>query len=398
MLKKGLTICFFTSVLFAYPAIDQPLFAQSSSLLPAVSPVEFVLLDNGRVLKGRVTRTPDQVHVGTNEGSRIVLSAKKVDSIHGSMEEVWQQRHSTLSAGDVPGHLSLFHWCVKHRLRDAALTQLDHLMQSDVDVRRLKSLDMQMARAFERDALPRVTKTELGKFDEPSVANLTFRPLPPLDSVEDLPPDLIVDHAISLASHTESASVVQTANESEKNVPDVIETPVHTDLDSTTDLLTREDLHQFQRRVQPVLLKGCLAAKCHNSVAATMPLMHRGHGQLVPKRFTQRNLQSIFAWVNAEDVLSSQLLHRASVPHGNQDVPALERDSEEFKRLSKWVQSAVKNSPALFQPHGATTSARSTTPTTPNLASKQGSGPVTTHQRDRKVDPFDPAAFNQLSQ
>ena len=416
MLGRMPTICVLLSVLTVLFAMDLPVKAQSEVKSDPKSAVEIVLLDNGRVLKGQVMRTADQVHVKTLEGSRIVLAAKRVDVILHSMEEAWQHRSKKLRDDDMQGHLSLFHWCVKHRLKNAARQELNALMLTDIDVRRLRFLDQQIARTFELPEPQSPGKVDSGHPHEDLDTAYTFRPLPPVDSETTLPSDVIVDHAIALASHAEPVSAKNPGSQKVKTAVRPRVKSVRNELDSMTDLLTRDDLHQFQRRIQPVLLKGCLAAKCHHTSSAVMPLMHRGHGQLVPKRFTQRNLQSIVPWIDAENFDSSQLLTRASVAHAGQEKAALEKDSKEFKRLSEWVKAVVENSPELISlleaDQGLTNDAPKPMAVATGLASDAKNQRVVSeaetslksrhsdvkHAAKSPADPFDPAAFNQLAE
>ena len=395
--------------LFESDVLGQSEVPQAENLL-----VEIVLLDNGRVLQGQITRTADQVHVQATSGSRIVLPSKRVERIFDSMQNVWQHRNAKLAADDVQGHLSLLHWCLKHRLADQARKQLDHLMHTDIDVKRLKYLDRQITRTFEQPVVEPSKKQAVANsssaFDPFDVAH-SFTRLPPVDPKVRNPTKVIVDRAIALASHSEPVAANESPVTSRQATRGSATASLRKELESMTKLLARDDLHEFQRRVQPVLLKGCLAAKCHHSQAVVMPLMHRGRGQLVPKRFTQRNLQSILPWIDAEGVDESLLLARAVGSHGGQENPSMQLDSLEFERLSNWVQAVAKNSPELT---GATETAVSVSDKTPQLA-EATKRHESTHQREQvvseaatskqsevqpksSVDPFDPAAFNQLSE
>ena len=114
MLGRTSKICFFAAVFVGVsapcPSADAQAVAGSNS-----TPIsEIVLLDNGRALQGQVTRTVDEVHVRTRSGSRIILPAKRVESIFDSLSDVWTHRGSKLDSNDIEGHLALFHRCVKH--------------------------------------------------------------------------------------------------------------------------------------------------------------------------------------------------------------------------------------------------------------------------------------------
>ena len=393
--------------------LESNAFGQTEVSQSPILPHEIVLLDNGGMLQGQITRTADQVHVQAPQGSRIVLPAKRVERIFDSMKDVWQHRNAKLTADDVQGHLSLLHWCLKHQLADQARQQLNHLMETDIDVRRLKYLDQKIVRAFEEPNAQRAKENAVAKSPaqvDPFDLVQSFTRLPPLDLEDSVPTEVIVDRAIALASHSEPVASKEGATVSRQATQGSATTSLRKELKSITDLLARDDLHEFQRRVQPVVLRGCLAAKCHHSQAAVMPLMHRGRGQLVPKRFTQRNLQAILPWIDAEAVVDSRLLTRATTSHGGQKSPAMQLDSTEYERLSKWVQAVAENSPEL-------TSASKMAESDPAESSKTVgkpdrhisiarnehvvAEPAATVTRSvaeptSSVDPFDPAAFNQL--
>ena len=413
----------FLAVFVGVSALASLVLAQSASEAVAQRLNEIVLLNNGRVLQGQVNRTFDQVHVQTAAGSRIVLQANRVDQIFDSLSAAFQHRGSKLGSDDIAGHLSLFHWCLKHRLKAEAQQQLDRLMQTQIDARQLQFLDRQLVRTFEPSKLA-VVKNDRNTEPNRVVADKSlsyldvepvFHSLPSVNREENSMPAVMVDRAVAMASHTEQVKT----EAKEIGKIDVTRTKTQPSvlgqLDSMTDLLNREDLHHFQRRVQPILLKGCLAAKCHNSTATTMPLFHRGRGQLVPKRFTQRNLQSIMDWVDANQPADSSLVTQAVTAHGGQKSPGIKVGSKQFDLLTDWLRQVAKNSPELLP--AAVVSEKSEPIDLVGLESEDAealsvvqktgravTGPSKERQAaklERKqpepvVDPFDPAAFNRL--
>lgn len=389
---------------------------------------EFLVLDNGRVMQGQVTRTADQVHVRTESGSRIILPAERVKQIFGSLADVWDYRASTLDADDIEGHLSLFHWCLKHRLKAESQHQLNRLRESEIGERRLKYLDRKLVATFsppKPKVVANIDTSEAEKSRDYHDVAEVFQSLPVAEEDPEPVPDVIIDRAIALASHSEpgnrpskakaqsaSAQSSSTASGSRTSVRKKMDSQT---LDSMTKLLNRDDLHQFQRRVQPVLLKGCLAAKCHNSTAAVMPLFHRGRGQLVPKRFTQRNLQSIVEWVDSSQPADSSLLAQAVTAHGGQKSPGVNVGSKEFDLLNDWLHSAARNSseffPAVVVPKNAapiglasldsdgaeaTSETKKTGRGTTDPSKKRQTAKPERKRPEPVVDPFDPTAFNRL--
>ena len=427
-MSKICCFCCYVLALGGLLMLDVPVRAQSMPDSIKNSLSEVVLLDNGRVLQGQIARTVDQVHVQMDSGSRIILPAKRVVRILDSLVDVWKYRDSELDADDVDGHLSLFHWCLKHQLKQQAQQQLDRLMQTKIDARQLKYLDRQLTRAFEppKPAVVKVTKVAKNSRKRDSAVVPTdktlsyldvaqvFQPLPAVEKKGKLEPNLILDRAIALASHTEATAADAKPEQPVHSSKASTKKSMRSQLESMTDLLTREDLHQFQRRVQPVLLKGCLAAKCHNSTATAMPLLHRGRGQLVPKRFTQRNLHSIVGWIDPSEIVESRLLTQAVTAHGGQKGPAIQIGSKEFKLLSEWLAQVVNNSPELIpidtdsnkpntiglvglesaknQGPAADVTDQAVSPSDKPSSGKKSSGKLP----EPDVDPFDPTAFNRL--
>lgn len=421
MLRPTTNTCCFFAVFVGLSALSSLMVAQSAFDSGNQPLTEVVLLDNGRVLQGQVTRTVDHVHVRTSSGSRIVLPAKQVDRILDSLSDAWQHRESKLGAKDIEGHLSLFHWCLRYRLKDRAQQQLDRLKQTEIGDRRLKSLDRQLARTFEPPKVMLAEKNRQNKSsnDAPGESlryldvDQVFQPLPTVENKKEPMPKVIFDQAVALASHTEPVTTEpkEAAVKTPKKLTPIKNT-IQSQLDSMTRQLAREDLHQFQRRVQPILLKGCLAAKCHNSTAAVMPLLHRGRGQLVPKRFTQRNLQSIVDWIDLSDIDRSTLLTQAVAAHGGQKNPAMQVGSKEFKLLSDWLRQVVENSPEVIPQEAAPN--KIITIGQVGLESSQNQAleadkPLPDNRTSPKrlkplrelpkpvVDPFDPATFNRMS-
>lgn len=421
MLRPTTNTCCFFAVFVGLSALSSLMVAQSASDSGNQPLTEVVLLDNGRVLQGQVTRTVDHVHVRTSTGSRIVLPAKQVDRILDSLSDAWQHRESKLDAHDIEGHLSLFHWCLRYRLNDEAQQQLERLKQAEIGDRRLRSLDRQLARTFEPPKAILAKKNRQNKSSNDALGesfsflevDQVFQSLPAVESKKEPMSKVVFDQAVALASHTEPATTEP--KEAAVKTPiklTPIKNTIQSQLDSMTRQLAREELHQFQRRVQPILLKGCLAAKCHNSTAAVMPLLHRGRGQLVPKRFTQRNLLSIVDWIDSSHFDRSTLLTQAVAAHGGQKNPAMQVDSREFKLLSDWLRQVVENSPEVIPQEAAPNKIITTGQV--GLESSQNQAleadkPLPDNRKSTKrqkplrelpkpvVDPFDPATFNRMS-
>ena len=150
-------------------------------------------------------------------------------------------------------------------------------------------------------------------------------------------------------------------------------------------------------------------------------------GKPTGRRITQRNLNSVLAYVDCENVTASRLLTAASGPHGTAKHAVFsEHEAAQYNRLVAWVcqlaQQPMSDTPSTvipvvpaFPPESAPTQAP------PQVLSKdaQKAHPLsaaahgqTVHRGvaprpskpgvdaaqasfDQPVDPFDPAIFNR---
>ena len=79
------------------------------------SAIQLVVLKNGEIFRGRVSRKSDQVIVETIQGSRIVLSSEQTEFVCNSMDEAYWGKSARTRASDTAGQKALFHWCLKNQ-------------------------------------------------------------------------------------------------------------------------------------------------------------------------------------------------------------------------------------------------------------------------------------------
>jgi hypothetical protein len=119
-----------------------PTCAQINSQFP--SGEQLVVLTNGRILRGRVTRNVEQVIVHMANGSRPVLPADQIDFVCNSLDEAYWGKVARLKATDTTGQVALFNWCLKNKLHDLAQNQIEILLQMGAKATQLENLDRQL--------------------------------------------------------------------------------------------------------------------------------------------------------------------------------------------------------------------------------------------------------------
>ena len=152
---------------------------------PQISPAEqWLVLKNGEVLRGQITRNAKQVILHTEQGSRLVLPAERTDFVCNSMVDAYWGKVARTNASDLAGQKRLFHWCLKNMMLEQAQNQIDILLQSNVKAAELEYLDRQLnvaiiqQRMLDRQVLNRrvaqaklpTPEKPLGHRDSPTVA------------------------------------------------------------------------------------------------------------------------------------------------------------------------------------------------------------------------------------
>ncbi|MFK7767951.1 MAG: hypothetical protein AB8B55_12080 [Mariniblastus sp.] len=105
---------------------------------------QLVILQNGEILRGIVSRNAEQTFVQTPLGSRLVLPNEQVDFIEATLEGAYWGKLARTKASDIEGQKQLFFWCLKHKLLDPAQNQFEILVESKISATDLENLDRQL--------------------------------------------------------------------------------------------------------------------------------------------------------------------------------------------------------------------------------------------------------------
>ena len=245
----------------------------------------FLLLRNGELLDGEITRAGDFFVVTRGSGIEIRMNASEVEFYCRTLGEAYERKAAALRVGDKRSVLELAQWCLRHRL--------------------YSECDAQLAAA-------ETLHNDQEKLD-PMIELLRSR----LQVVQEVPAPASSVAPLTLAS-----------------VPiDAIETRMKQ--------LPEGTIEKFTAVIQPVLLNRCGANQCHGPNSRNEYQLYRPpSGQLATRRFTQRNLYATLLQLDHARTLESPLLKKASEIHGDLPAPVFDKRTHgQLEELVSWALS-----------------------------------------------------------
>lgn len=249
-----------------------------------------LLLRNGELLDGEITRAGDFFVVTRGTGIEIRMNAADVDFFCRSASEAYERKAAAVRPGDKASVLALAQWCLRHQL--------------------YSECDAQLAAA-----------ATLVNDTDPAIEALRSR----LQIAREVPAPATIAAPVSLA-----------------NVP--IEK-----IEQRLETLPPGTIEKFTSIVQPVLLNRCGANQCHGPNSRNEFQLYRPPaGQLATRRFTQRNLYAVLLQLDATRPLESPLLLKASEAHGDLPGPVFDKRSlSQLEEIVHWTMAALAtNDPA----------------------------------------------------
>lgn len=342
---------------FSLMMLNSPTFLRASEPSTAFSSSRVLLLRNGQMLSGQISYAGANYHVLLPTGE-IRIRASEVEYVCQDIQEALVRKYEAIEPGDLAGYLRLTDWCIEHEL----FVEADRLLVS------IENLAPPSARTRVK-----LTRRNLEMAQNPVSS------APPVPTLDSQPADGAVEGAIDDAEA----------------------------LDRLTRNMPEGTVETYRRTVQPILMAGCAAARCHGNAASNeFRLIRPTHGHIISRRATQRNLQAILRWIDLENVSESPLLSAASRPHGAAKEPVLgEGESVRLEHLSKWVSSlasqtvdtTVKADPPDHiedQPAALSQSIERSSARVPAKSSDFPRSPGT-RETAEYLDPWDPAIFNR---
>jgi len=274
-----------------------------------LSPAEgMIVLKNGQILRGQVTRSGNHVFLWLPDGE-IRLTNNDVACVCRDLIDGYEQQRARLNPRDLRGHLVLGEWCVQHQLWEAARLQLAHLRDLDPAHPGIGWIERRL---------------RLAEVPQPGDAPaLNAGPL-----ALDAP---VADVAVPEPGLSSAA------------------------LEKLIKKLPAGTMEEFVQHLQPLLANRCATAGCHGPGAQShFALLRWPQGQLPRLRQTQRNFAALLPYVNPAVPAESLLLQQAAQAHGTAKKAAFQADEKSLANLQAWV---AKIAPVLsdspLPPHTA---------------------------------------------
>lgn len=276
--------------LFAYSLLAlllgvTPLAAQVESPLEVAPEAGIVVLINGQVLKGNVTRAGDFYFV-TRPKVEIRLRAASVDFVCRTLEEAYDHKRESLREEKPELHLDLAEWCIRHGLLGPAAREISHVLEVEPTNPKLPLVERRLELARQGPPEPRAVSAGVN----PGVSTY---------------------------------------------VPGV----TNSDLDRLVRDLPEGSVETFTHTIQPLLLNRCTTAGCHGPRSDTgYSLLRLSTSKTPSRRLTQRNLHATLQQIDREAPEESPLLSYAIREHGQaRAAPFGSRNSAQFQQLVNWV-------------------------------------------------------------
>lgn len=249
-----------------------------------------LLLRNGEIIQGRITRCGDRFEVRV-PGGEIYVKAAEVQHECRDVQEVYLRKTALTARDRAMDHLELAQWCIKvgllenasRELADAAALEPQHPL-IEILQRRLKAASTPLPQA------------------DPGAKSRTAGP---------------------------------TAQE----------------LDRMVRGMPPKTVEIFAQTIQPMLVNNCSAAACHGQSVTNGFRLLRVPTDSPPSRLlTQRNLHAALEWLDRDAPETSPLLTYATRAHGAARVAVFtDRQVYQFRQLRDWCYRVAKADTSVMQ-------------------------------------------------
>lgn len=263
---------------------------------PSNSEASILLLRNGELIRGRITRAADHYDVTQNDGE-IHVQTSEVEAVCRDLADCYRVKRAHLSDAQIDDHLALAEWCIRNALVVEAAAAL------------------QAARAINA-AHPKIA---------------------------------LLDRRLKLTASAPAESIATKSPTSAE--------PSGEDLDRTVRGLPPRAVEQFTIHIQPLLLNHCSTAGCHGPQSSTsFHLLRLPSNRNAGRRSTQRNLQMTLSLIDRNEPGNSRLLTAPASPHGTAKTPIFNKhEASHYRKLVEWVYLVSSQTPAPLPEEEPTT-------------------------------------------
>lgn len=318
------------------------------------TPIGVLILRNGEILTGNITKAGDRYIVAQIDGGELRIPTRDVEMQCVDIEEAYVRKRARISVSDASARLQLADWCLRCGLHAQAANELLLAQAQTPDGPQIRALERRLHSALTTGRLPDVDAVHV-----PAAARRSDNPPLPCP------------------------------------LPD-------------------EALRGFASRIQPLLLNRCGASTCHGArTASTFQLIGPGLGKTITQHNTRRNLAAVMQQLDLARPETSPLLTVPAKPHA--DLPAAvfgEREQAQRDLLNAWVRTAGQAATQSASVAGKPGSLPQTAPRQPiplPLAGQTSGGVELAVRVEASVesnddesatmldfrDPFDPERFNR---
>ncbi len=245
-----------------------------------------MLLHDGGVLVGKISHA-EKSYAVIRAGSEMQIAPSQVSFVGRTMREAYEFRRTHLPSDTIEAHLSLADWCIRERLLPDAESELVIARKLQADHPRLLLLERRLVAAKERNASAK------------------------------MPTSALPSPAVAGASTNSKSQATPTV------MPDLPEGVIE----------------NFTRKVQPILVNNCTAAKCHEPGGPQAFQLNRAilRGE-ANRRTTMLNLAATLTLVDRENPEKSRLLTLPRQTHAGMNGPLMgPRQDQAFQHLADWV-------------------------------------------------------------
>jgi hypothetical protein len=278
----------------------------------------YVLLQNGRVLIGRLSYQKDKVTIAVADNSSIMIDAKQIAFVGKSIESLYDNQRASVRNWGTGEHWHLAYWCIQYGLLDKAIEHYEYLELHAADSPRFKQLEHLM-----RDAL---------LADEKIKRALQGASSAPTSS--DLVQPSVHDSAVVLASaESPKRETISGA------APEAREQEVDPWAKHEIPGYIRQTFH---KSILPILITRCGQSGCHGLMGKSDFHIYQPVGDQ-SALVLAKDLDAVLKYINRENVQASPLMAYATKPHGIQKNPSFNQARQDdralIERINQWIKS-----------------------------------------------------------
>lgn len=296
-------------------------------------PMGVLLLRNGNVFRGRISRLGDRYTVLLAANNEVRFAEAEV-AFHGAtLDDAYRFKHSQLPPGQVGERLNLAEWCLRYGLLRQAAEEVTVALRLEPNHPRIPGLEARIEASM---TAPQAATASAN----PAPANLSLANPALRQPYLANPARALPSSARSSVDRAAKASDPIAQRDRAGESPATLE-----QLESMARELPSGTLERFTAVIQPMLVNRCGANHCHGASGDSNYRLHRWSlGASATRRYTLRNLHATMRHVDREAPANSELLTQAARPHGGTNVaPLPPSEAAQLAVLRNWTQLAAQS-------------------------------------------------------